>query len=225
MLERSMAIPRSYEAAFVVGAVSAQQFPPETQPEVAFMGRSNVGKSSLLNKLLNRRKLARVSRTPGRTREINFFQVGEGWGFVDLPGYGYAKVGRGQRRVWDRAMGEYLDQRRNLRAVVLLLDLRRGLGDMDREVIQHLEGRGIAYLPVAAKIDKLKSNARRQALLALTAQLEQTGQFALLPLVAVSALNGTGIADLRKRLEAILGDAAVAEGDGAPSDLSAEEES
>ncbi|WP_130472906.1 ribosome biogenesis GTP-binding protein YihA/YsxC, partial [Candidatus Magnetaquicoccus inordinatus] len=104
-----MSIP---SAQFVIGAVSARQFPSDERAEIAFVGRSNVGKSSLLNRLLNRRNLARVSRTPGRTREINFFHVGSAWSFVDLPGYGYASVGQEQRSVWDQVLGSYFGQRR-----------------------------------------------------------------------------------------------------------------
>ena len=196
-----------YPALFIGGAVSPRQFPPEQLPEVAFAGRSNVGKSSLLNRLLNRRHLARVSRTPGRTREINFFNIGERWIFVDLPGYGYAQVEQRQRQVWDQAIGGYLAHRRTLRAVILLLDLRRGVTPLDLELIGHLETVGVSYLPVATKIDKLKSNARRQAVTEMTRQLQQSARFALLPLVCVSSLSGDGLQDLWRRLEALLRDA------------------
>ena len=198
---------RHHEARFITGAVNSRQFPEERLPEAAFAGRSNVGKSSLLNKLLNRRKLARVSRTPGRTREINFFSVGNRWMFVDLPGYGYARVQRQQRQVWDQAIGGYLNQRRALRAVILLLDPRRGVTDLDQALIDYLEKEGIAYLPVATKIDKLKSNPRRQALLQMTRQLQQKARFSLLPVVPVSALSGYGTLGLWQRLEEILGEA------------------
>ena len=196
--------PSIPEAHFVLGAVSAQQFPIEALPEIAFVGRSNVGKSALLNRVLNRRNLARVSRTPGRTREINFFRVGERWWFVDLPGYGYANVAQSQRSVWDQLMGGYFEKRRNLRAVVLLLDLRRGLTPLDIELLSHLDQRGIPSLPVATKIDKLNSNGRRQALLALEETLSQVSPFALRPIVPVSSLSGTGIPALWQRLQQIL---------------------
>ncbi|MBF0341427.1 MAG: YihA family ribosome biogenesis GTP-binding protein [Magnetococcales bacterium] len=191
---------------FLVGAVSRQQFPPDELPEVAFAGRSNVGKSSLLNRLLNRRNLARVSRTPGRTREINFFAVGEKGCFVDLPGYGFAEVGRGQRVVWDRVAESYFTERRSLRGVILLLDLRRGLLEADLDLIRYLEERGIGFLPVATKIDKLNANPRRQALLALTKTLQQSTRLSMAPPVPVSALNGEGIPELWQQLERILGE-------------------
>ncbi|MBF0583321.1 MAG: YihA family ribosome biogenesis GTP-binding protein [Magnetococcales bacterium] len=200
--------PLSVPAArFVLGAVTARQFPSEALPEVAFVGRSNVGKSSLLNRLLNRRSLARVSRTPGRTREINFFQVGERWWFVDLPGYGYASVAQQQRSVWDQVLGSYFEQRRNLRAVILLLDLRRGLTELDQELLSHLDQYGIPALPVATKVDKMKSNEGRQALRLLAERLPAVSPFALLPVVPVSALTGEGLPALWVRLQAILADA------------------
>ncbi len=201
--EMSLSIP---PAEFVLGAVSARQFPNDERAEIAFVGRSNVGKSSLLNRLLNRRNLARVSRTPGRTREINFFHVGDLWSFVDLPGYGYASVGQVQRSVWDQLLGSYFGQRRNLRAVVLLLDLRRGLTALDQELLRHLDQYGIPALPVATKVDKLKSNERRQALRQLAVVLPEASQFLLLPAVTVSALNGEGLPDLWHRLQAVLAD-------------------
>ncbi|MEO5341483.1 MAG: ribosome biogenesis GTP-binding protein YihA/YsxC [Magnetococcus sp. MYC-9] len=194
------------EAHFVLGAVAARQFPTEDLAEVAFVGRSNVGKSSLLNRLLNRRSLARVSRTPGRTREVNFFRVGERWWFVDLPGYGYASVGQQQRSVWDQLLGSYFEQRRNLRAVILLLDPRRGLTDLDQELLGHLDQYGIPALPVATKVDKMKSNERRQALRLLAEVLPKVSPFALLPVVSVSSLNGDGLPLLWERLQAILAD-------------------
>ena len=200
-------LPLSIPAArFVLGAVAAQQFPDDTLAEVAFVGRSNVGKSSLLNCLLNRRNLARVSRTPGRTREINFFLVGERWWFVDLPGYGYASVAQQQRSVWDQLLDNYFGQRRNLRAVILLLDPRRGLTELDQELLTHLDQYGMPALPVATKVDKLKSNQRRQALCLLAESLPKASPFALLPLVPVSSLTGDGLPLLWERLQAILAD-------------------
>lgn len=193
-----------HPAQFLVGAVSRHQFPPDDLPEVAFAGRSNVGKSSLLNRLLNRRNLARVSRTPGRTREINFFAIREQVRFVDLPGYGYAAVGRDQRLVWDRVAESYFKERRCLRGVILLIDLRRGLLESDLELIAYLETRGIGFLPVATKIDKLNANPRRQSLLTLEKSLKEQTKLAMAPPLAVSSLDGTGIPTLWEQLERIL---------------------
>lgn len=196
-----------YQAEFITGAVDPKGFPDEAMPETAFAGRSNVGKSSLLNRLLNRRKLARVSKTPGRTREINFFSVDNRFLFVDLPGYGFAKVEKQKRDVWDRSIGGYLSSRRNLRGVILLLDLRRGVTDLDRALMRHLAEQGISYLPVATKIDKLRSNPRRQAIKKLSVELEQSPGFAILPVVPVSAQTGEGINNLWQRVEELLADA------------------
>ncbi|MBF0370754.1 MAG: YihA family ribosome biogenesis GTP-binding protein [Magnetococcales bacterium] len=190
---------------FVTSALKLSEFPPADLPEVAVVGRSNVGKSALLNRLFNRKKLVRVSRTPGCTRRINFFQVKERWWFVDLPGYGFAKVNRQEHRGWEQAIGDYLDHRRNLRAVLLLMDLRRGITDIDREMILFLEERGIPLLPVATKIDKLKPNARRQGIVQINKQLKPLAQFALMPVAATSSLKGDGIPELWKRIREVLG--------------------
>lgn len=196
--------PAFHQAEFITGAVHPKGFPEDTLPETAFAGRSNVGKSSLLNRLLGRRKLARVSRTPGRTREINFFLVDGRYSFVDLPGYGFAKVQKEKRQMWDHSIGGYFSTRRTLRGVVLLLDLRRGITDLDEALMGHLAGQGIAFLPVATKIDKLRANPRRQALRSLTQSLERCPGFPVLPVVPVSALTDEGIPLLWQRIEALL---------------------
>lgn len=196
-------------ARFLVGALSQPQFPPDDLPEVALAGRSNVGKSSLLNRLLSRRNLARVSRTPGRTREINFFALGEQARLVDLPGYGYAAVGRSQRLVWDRVAEAYFQSRRTLRGVVLLIDLRRGLLPSDLDLIDYLAQRGIGFLPVATKIDKLNANPRRQALIELARSIDHSTRLSMTPPIPVSSLTGDGIAALWQQLEKVLGDAAI----------------
>ncbi|MBF0126466.1 MAG: YihA family ribosome biogenesis GTP-binding protein, partial [Magnetococcales bacterium] len=204
LLRESSGMRAGMASKFITGAVASHQFPPDDLPELAFAGRSNVGKSSLLNRLLNRRNLAKVSRTPGRTREINFFAVGERGRFVDLPGYGFAEVGRGHRSVWDQVANAYFSQRRNLRAVILLLDLRRGLTEADQEVVAFLEARGIGFVPVATKIDKLNSNPKRQALLTLADGLRRTTRLAMTPPLPVSSLKGDGIGALWQQLEQIL---------------------
>ncbi|MBF0420315.1 MAG: YihA family ribosome biogenesis GTP-binding protein [Magnetococcales bacterium] len=194
----------NWQAEFITGAVDPRGFPEASLPEIAFAGRSNVGKSSLLNRLLNRKNLARVSRTPGRTREINFFAVGRRFLFVDLPGYGYAKVPQDQRRVWDRVMEHYLNGRTKLRAVVILLDLRRGVTHLDLALMELLAVTGTAWLPVATKIDKLKSNPRRQALKDLHEAISGIPGYGLPPVVPVSAHTNEGMDALWSRLRAIL---------------------
>ncbi|MBF0132898.1 MAG: YihA family ribosome biogenesis GTP-binding protein [Magnetococcales bacterium] len=192
------------QAEFVTGAVNAKGFPTASVPEIAFAGRSNVGKSSLLNRLLNRKNLARVSRTPGRTREINFFSVGGTWMFVDLPGYGYAKVARDQRQSWDQVMEHYLGQRSELRAVIILLDLRRGITDLDRDLMALLALKGVPWLPVATKMDKLKSNPRRQAVRELQEAVARVPGFGMPPVVTVSSHTDEGLGVLWQRLREIL---------------------
>ncbi|HAT50597.1 MAG: YihA family ribosome biogenesis GTP-binding protein [Nitrospirae bacterium] len=192
------------QAEFVTGAVNAKGFPTASVPEIAFAGRSNVGKSSLLNRLLNRKNLARVSRTPGRTREINFFSVGNAWMFVDLPGYGYAKVARDQRQSWDQVMEHYLGQRSELRAVIILLDLRRGITDLDRDLMALLALKGVPWLPVATKMDKLKSNPRRQAVRELQEAVACVPGFGMPPVVTVSSHTDEGLGLLWQRLREIL---------------------
>jgi GTP-binding protein len=194
----------NHQAEFVTGAVDPKGFPEDTLPETAFAGRSNVGKSSLLNRLLGRRKLARVSKTPGRTRELNFFLVDGHYSFVDLPGYGFARVEKSKRNMWNQSIGGYFSCRRNLRGVILLLDLRRGVTDLDRALMEHLAEHGVSYLPVATKIDKLRSNPRREALKALTKELKTSPGFSMLPVVPVSAHTGEGIPLLWQRIDQLL---------------------
>ena len=142
---------------FVLGAAALTQLPEADRPEIAFAGRSNVGKSSLINGLLWRKNLARASSEPGRTRELNYFDLGEGrlW-LVDLPGFGYAKVSRSQAQEWQRLTLRYLQGRVNLRRVFLLVDSRRGLMDTDHEVMDMLDSAAVTYQIVLTKADKVK---------------------------------------------------------------------
>ncbi|MEQ9315659.1 MAG: ribosome biogenesis GTP-binding protein YihA/YsxC [Henriciella sp.] len=142
---------------FVLGAAALTQLPEADRPEIAFAGRSNVGKSSLINGLLNRKNLARASSEPGRTRELNYFDLGEGklW-LVDLPGFGYAKVSRSQAHEWQRLTLRYLQGRVNLRRVFLLVDSRRGLMDTDIDVMSMLDAAAVNYQIVLTKADKVK---------------------------------------------------------------------
>ncbi len=133
--------------------------PPPGLPEVAFAGRSNVGKSSLLNRLVRRKAFARVSRTPGRTREINFFQVNDQLVFADLPGYGYARVAHEQRDAWRPLIEGYLRHSERLQGVVQLLDIRREASDDDRLMLEFLADLGVPTIIVVTKIDKLGTNA------------------------------------------------------------------
>ncbi len=181
------------ELEFLGGAASPGGWKPETSlPEIAFAGRSNVGKSSLLNTLVRRRAFARVSRTPGRTREINFFRVNHALVFVDLPGYGYARVSKARRAEWRPLIESYLRESSQLRGIVLLLDARRDPGDDDREMLRFLADMGIPTLVAITKIDKFRPLAAEARVGSIAATLALTPE----QVVAVSAQTGRGRDDL-----------------------------
>ncbi len=142
-------------AEFMISAVSAEQYPRASLPEFAFVGRSNVGKSSLINSLLNRKKLVKISGTPGKTQMINFFDVNHELVFADLPGYGFAKVPKSVRKKWQGLVEPYLLKRDNLRAVVLIIDIRRKPTDLDLHMQKWLEQYRVDTILVATKTDKL----------------------------------------------------------------------
>ena len=143
-------------AEFILSASSPWQFPPPTLPEIAFAGRSNVGKSTLINSLLNRKKLVKTSSTPGKTQLINFFNINDKFHFVDLPGYGFAKVPENVRKQWQRLIESYLQERESLRNVVLIVDSRHGPTEQDRQLKEWLDYYERPVLIVASKVDKLK---------------------------------------------------------------------
>ncbi|HPQ44518.1 MAG TPA: ribosome biogenesis GTP-binding protein YihA/YsxC [Syntrophales bacterium] len=141
-------------AEFVKSAVRPFDYPDDSVPEVAFVGRSNVGKSSLINTLVNRKKLAKTSNTPGRTQLINFFMINDNISFVDLPGYGYARVPSSVKKGWGKMVEDYLEGRKNLRLVVMILDIRRDPSEEDTQLIQWLRMNTIAMVFVLTKVDK-----------------------------------------------------------------------
>ncbi len=178
-------------AEFVASAAEPAQFPAGDLPEIAFAGRSNVGKSSLLNALLGRKNLARVSRTPGRTRLLSFFRVTvadgpqeQGLMFVDLPGYGYAKVAKAVQDQWGPMIEGYLRDRTCLRGLVLLTDVRRGEDD-EIKLLRWAGGQGLRLVAVGTKIDKLPRGQRMQALRDLETLLG-------VPVIGCSAVTGEG---------------------------------
>jgi GTP-binding protein len=184
---------------FRAGAASEAMLPPPTLPEVALAGRSNVGKSSLLNALTGHRALARVSRTPGRTQQINFFDLAGRLMLVDLPGYGYAAA---QKRVvanWNRLIEHYLKGRAGLRRVALLIDARHGIKPADRRVIALLDEAALSYVAVLTKCDQVKPEARDRIAAVTLADLAKH-QAAYPALYLTSARDGGGIGELRGAL-------------------------
>ena len=176
-------------AVFVTSAAAPAGFPPPEMPEVCFVGRSNVGKSSLLNRLAGRKPLAAVSRTPGRTRLVNFFQVGDRYRLVDLPGYGYARVPDAVRAPWERLVLAYLRERASLVLNLLLVDLRREPLPNDRAALDLLLSTGSPVAVVATKADKLKRGARGAQLRLLR---EAYGREGTVPVIPCSAAPGRG---------------------------------
>ena len=187
------------ECRFVAGAADAAALPEESLPEIAFVGRSNVGKSSLVNALTGRRMLARTSNTPGRTRQINFFALDDRLMLVDLPGYGYAEASKGAIERWNRLMQYYLRRRGSLRRVCLLIDARHGIKDPDRPLMALCDAAGLSYQVVLTKIDKLGPDARAEAAAAVAAELARHGA-AHPEIHATSAEKQLGIAALRATL-------------------------
>lgn len=187
------------ECRFFYAAQRLDQLPQPTGPEVAFAGRSNVGKSSLLNALTGRRALARVSDTPGRTRQLNFFDLGGRLTLVDMPGYGYARAGKAIKADWQGLMFDYLRGRPTLRRVMLLLDARIELKESDTAVMELLDRAAVTFQVVLTKIDGLKppAVARKQAELT---RIARTHAAAHPGVCSTSSLTGEGIPELRAML-------------------------
>ena len=193
-----MASKLKYETARFSGAYGTpEQLPEPITPEVSFVGRSNVGKSSLLNKLLGRKALAHVSGQPGKTANINFYDV-DGVMFVDLPGYGFAKVSHAEKRRWSKLIAGYFDQRRSLNLVVALIDIRHDAQGIDQETLAFLTQAELPFVVALTKADKL-SRARQERQAATLARQLNVDRSSM---VVTSAKAGTGIRELRGLIEA-----------------------
>ena len=195
-------------AAFLKSVAHLEQCPRDGHPEIAFAGRSNVGKSSLINALLGRKGLAKTSSTPGKTQTLNFFDVRATTGrvnrrlyVVDLPGYGFARAPAATRQEWGRLMTAYLNHRTELRLVVQLLDSRHAPTDRDLEMLGLLEDAGVATLIVATKIDKLRSSERARNLAAIRKALDLDPDAAVIPF---SAVTGEGVSPVWALVDSVL---------------------
>lgn len=181
---------------FVIGAARWEQLPEDGLPEVAFVGRSNVGKSSLLNMLVGRNNMARTSGTPGKTQQFNYYLVNDHFYLVDLPGFGYAKISRTERERWGRFIGQYITQRASLRAVFHLIDSRHRPTSLDRDVIAEMRGSPVPYIIVLTKTDKLSGNQRGKSVSGVRSVLRKAAME--VPIVMSSAKDKRGREELLK---------------------------
>jgi len=181
---------------FLLSVYELSQLPTMALPEIAFAGRSNVGKSSLMNTLVGRKNLVKVSARPGKTQALNFFEVAETVYLVDLPGYGYAKVARGMQEHWQSLITSYLETRETLCCVVVILDLRHGVKEHDSQLLGWLRERKIPFVPVYTKADKLSGNERMKN----AAILDAGHSIGMEQRILFSALTGMGRQELERTL-------------------------
>lgn len=190
-----------HKAKYTQSAPSIRECPPEDGIEVAFAGRSNAGKSSAINTLTNNHKLARVSKTPGRTQLINFFELSETQRLVDLPGYGYAKVSREQKELWQRHLSEYLRERRSLKGLILLMDIRHPLQEFDTTMLNWATDSNMPVHVLLTKADKLSRGQAGSALMAVKKELKSANLSDLVSVQTFSSLKNTGLDDLKAKLQ------------------------
>ena len=191
------------QATFVTSAANLAACPPESLAEVAFAGRSNAGKSSAINAITNQMRLARISKTPGRTQLINFFGLAEGRFLVDLPGYGFAKVPLSVKNKWQEELEKYLRRRQVLCGLILLSDIRHPLKDFDRMMIDWAVQSGLPLHLLLTKSDKLKRGAAQNTLLAVQKELKP---FSNVTVQLFSSLKNDGVTEVRAKLDEWLGD-------------------
>jgi GTP-binding protein len=187
------------KAEFAASYGNFSQIPPQQRLEIAFAGRSNVGKSSLINKILNRKSLARVSSVPGKTATINFFSV-DGIYFVDLPGYGYAKVSKTEKKRWSELIDGYLMSERNIALVLQLIDMRHPPTEDDLLMIDFLIQNQMPFIVVLTKADKLSSSARRERLENFKKEIPYSEQ---IKMIEFSSVTGEGVDELRRIIEEV----------------------
>lgn len=181
---------------FVASYGKASQIPPSTCPEVSFVGRSNVGKSSIMNKIFNRRNLVKVSSTPGKTANVNFFEA-DGVHFVDLPGYGFAQRSKGERDRWAQLIGDYFDLDRSFNLVVSLVDIRHDPSKLDHQMIEFLQEGEFPFIVALTKADKLSRNQQAKQTAAIKRQLNVPAK----NVIVTSSESGQGIEELREIIE------------------------
>ncbi len=187
------------DAVFIKSANALSQFVPDTGGEVAFAGRSNAGKSSAINIIVNRRQFARTSKTPGRTQLVNFFSLDGDRRIVDLPGYGFARVADAMREHWGNLIADYFETRKSLKGLILIVDIRRQLTDFDRQMLEFAESVGLPVHVLLTKSDKLKKGQAANALLAVRKELADRASVQLF-----SALKRSGEDEARRVLERFL---------------------
>ncbi len=190
---------------FIISAVSPKQYPQDEMPEIALAGRSNVGKSSLINMLLNRKKLARTSSTPGKTQTINFYKINEEYHLVDLPGYGYARVSKSSKEAWGKMMEKYLTTRDNIVEVVQLIDIRHKPTQQDIQMYNWIRHYGFKGIVAATKLDKIKKSQRQKHISQIRKTLEMEREDILVP---VSSINREG----KEALWEVIGNAFIQKG-------------
>lgn len=182
---------------FLLGVAEEWQLPPDTGFEVAFAGRSNVGKSSVLNTLCQRKALARTSKTPGRTRELNFFSIDENHHLVDLPGYGYASVNEAMKKKWAKVLDNYLCKRESLKGLILIMDIRHPMTDFDEQMLNYCADSNLQTHVLLNKADKMSRSAANNVLFGLRKDLADYP----VTLQCFSALKKTGIEEASKQIE------------------------
>ena len=183
-------------AHFIASYGKTSQIPESTCPEVSFVGRSNVGKSSIMNKLFNRRNLVKVSSTPGKTANINFFEA-DGVHFVDLPGYGFAQRSKSERARWADIIGDFLESERSFNLVVSLVDIRHDPSKLDLAMVDYLRENDFNFCVALTKADKLSRSQQMRQMASIRKQLDVPAE----QLLITSSANGTGIDELKRRIE------------------------